>query len=404
MSTRTTSIAAVLKGITQTHYDPDMAMFTDDADNRGRHTLGKYMEKHTIADGQHHEVESKRNSALYGILRRSGILGLWHFLNRKKISIIYMHSVLPETLQHWRPCRTTMPALVLAKQLEFLENRYTFLSLSEAIDILEGKSPPVANGLVVTLDDGYENAVEVAGKVFAEYKIRPTIYIVGDQLKEPTPFWFDRLDYAIQRAAKESATVGFAAQDFELSADMSLRQLRAVCKAIVQLSHQFDDADERHQQILILIEHLESLSGSSVSELMGKDVCVNMLTCSQLNEAAPVADFGSHTLSHRKLTHIPEAEAALEIEESKRDLEQTLGKECDTLSYPEGFFNEYVESCARTAGYRAALSTQEGLNGVGCNLFTLKRIHLSPDFDDTLLWSNVSGINAFWARVKQRLR
>lgn len=71
-------------------------------------------------------------------------------------------------------------------------------------------------------------------------------------------------------------------------------------------------------------------------------------------------EFGSHTLNHRLLHQIRPDEARFELEESKRQIEQMLGKPCKVLAYPGGHFDDTARRLAEEAGYTAAFTSHYG--------------------------------------------
>jgi peptidoglycan/xylan/chitin deacetylase (PgdA/CDA1 family) len=68
-------------------------------------------------------------------------------------------------------------------------------------------------------------------------------------------------------------------------------------------------------------------------------------------------EFGSHTLTHGKLTELSPHAAYHEIKESKVHLEGKLGKPVISLCYPKGAFNDAIVNMAREAGYKLAVVT-----------------------------------------------
>jgi peptidoglycan/xylan/chitin deacetylase (PgdA/CDA1 family) len=80
--------------------------------------------------------------------------------------------------------------------------------------------------------------------------------------------------------------------------------------------------------------------------------------------------FGSHGKTHRSLTGLDTAEARQEIEESKRDLEQALGDEVLSFSYPFGRSNPALRKMVQEAGYSAAC----GIEQRDHYLFNLSRV------------------------------
>ena len=79
------------------------------------------------------------------------------------------------------------------------------------------------------------------------------------------------------------------------------------------------------------------------------------MTWDQLGELAEAGwEIGSHTRSHPHLTEIGDDALRDELVESKRVVEERLGRPCATLAYPYGDHDERVVAAAGAAGYAAA--------------------------------------------------
>lgn len=86
------------------------------------------------------------------------------------------------------------------------------------------------------------------------------------------------------------------------------------------------------------------------------------LTWDQVRELrAAGMEIGSHTVSHAHLTALDDASLARELIQSRERLEHEVGADVDLLAYPFGERDERVESAARAAGYRAAVTTDPGI-------------------------------------------
>lgn len=77
-----------------------------------------------------------------------------------------------------------------------------------------------------------------------------------------------------------------------------------------------------------------------------------------------LVSFGSHTLSHRRLRSLPDEEIVREITESKRVLEEKLGRPVTAFCYPfgAGGFDKRVRPQVFKAGYLFDFSTKKGVN------------------------------------------
>jgi peptidoglycan/xylan/chitin deacetylase (PgdA/CDA1 family) len=78
--------------------------------------------------------------------------------------------------------------------------------------------------------------------------------------------------------------------------------------------------------------------------------------------AHPLVTIGSHTFSHPHLTQLSEDEVRFELLESKKILEEIIGKTVDLLAYPYGDCNRTIERLSEECGYAAAWSVWNGNN------------------------------------------
>lgn len=71
-------------------------------------------------------------------------------------------------------------------------------------------------------------------------------------------------------------------------------------------------------------------------------------------------EIGSHTVHHRELTMLSDAEAAFELAASRQALERHLGHPVQWFAYPEGAEDAHAASLVAAAGYVLAVTTQGG--------------------------------------------
>jgi peptidoglycan/xylan/chitin deacetylase (PgdA/CDA1 family) len=98
-------------------------------------------------------------------------------------------------------------------------------------------------------------------------------------------------------------------------------------------------------------------------------------------------DIGSHSHTHRILSHLSLSEQDMELRNSKAILERELGETVPSIAYPVGAHDSFTpdtERLANDAGYRVAFSFINGINRTGSMpRFALRRIavdeNASPD-------------------------
>lgn len=111
---------------------------------------------------------------------------------------------------------------------------------------------------------------------------------------------------------------------------------------------------------------------------------------------------GSHCASHRDLTFLNDDEAAIEIIESKKTLENMLGREVGTVSFPHGSYNERHIECARQAGYQRVFSIYPYLAFRADDEYVVGRVRVDPG--DLMLELRLKTLGCYrWMAVVTRL-
>ena len=91
---------------------------------------------------------------------------------------------------------------------------------------------------------------------------------------------------------------------------------------------------------------------------------------------------GSHSVTHRYLPGLAPDEARTEIRESKRMLEDVVGREVTSFSYPMGGWNRGLRDSVAEAGYRTAVTVLRGRNRAGRDPLVLRRPIVESHPDD----------------------
>jgi peptidoglycan/xylan/chitin deacetylase (PgdA/CDA1 family) len=100
-------------------------------------------------------------------------------------------------------------------------------------------------------------------------------------------------------------------------------------------------------------------------------------TARQLEEDG--IEFGTHSMSHPRLTDIGVEACRTELMQSRQRLEDQLGHRVPHLAYPFGLYNDSVRSLAAECGYESACSTRIGLSDVDDDLLALHRVPVNGE-------------------------
>ncbi|MBV5327352.1 MAG: polysaccharide deacetylase family protein, partial [Chlorobium sp.] len=138
-------------------------------------------------------------------LHQAGFLRLLIASQRNLVTILMLHGVTdPSAPSAWKPLRPQLTTKQLSHALTILAQYYKFVSLPEAAEMLSGIRPLEPNSMALTFDDGYRNNLTFALPILRQFKAPATIFLSTGNVEEQKPFWFDRLDYAIQSMSKSS--------------------------------------------------------------------------------------------------------------------------------------------------------------------------------------------------------
>ncbi len=116
-------------------------------------------------------------------------------------------------------------------------------------------------------------------------------------------------------------------------------------------------------------------------------------------------DIEPHSLSHAYLPGLSKENAWAEINESKRMIEERLGKNANYFCYPSGGFTFQVQQLVKEAGIKGAVTTNRGDDRVSKrDLFALKRVRVK-DRDERwggiIFWAKLSGYYNISRKLKQ---
>ena len=107
------------------------------------------------------------------------------------------------------------------------------------------------------------------------------------------------------------------------------------------------------------------------------DYLEHMMDADQISEMHSAGfEIGSHTLSHPHLTQLSDDRLRAEVFDSKKSIEDIIGKEVTSFSYPYGDYDDRVRKVVIEAGYTNAVSTRLGVVLPTDGAFDIPRINV----------------------------
>jgi peptidoglycan/xylan/chitin deacetylase (PgdA/CDA1 family) len=105
-----------------------------------------------------------------------------------------------------------------------------------------------------------------------------------------------------------------------------------------------------------------------------------LLDADQLRQLSAMGfECGSHSHTHTALDGLPLDAARVEIDQSKKLLEDTLGREVTTFAYPFGYDSAALRRLVAAAGYTSACRVHYTMSPAGEDVFGLSRLVVDGD-------------------------
>ncbi|MCC6197659.1 MAG: polysaccharide deacetylase family protein [Burkholderiales bacterium] len=262
-----------------------------------------------------------------------------------------------------------------------LRQRFNVLPLDDAVARLQGGHLP-SRALALTLDDGYADNLEVAAPILERHGVPATIFVATAYLHGRC-MWNDIVIEACRTTTKRELDLGFAGLDICAVGDIGQRRTLAD-RLIDKLKYvTLDERDAAAARVARAAEvepaRNRMMTPAGVRALAGYGIAV-----------------GAHTCRHPILAETSDAVAWQEIAESRRVLEEIVGKPVTLFAYPNGkpgrdYRAQHVRM-VREAGFTAAVSTAPGASSRASDVYQLPRFtpwRDSPMRFDLLMMQNL---------------
>ena len=344
--------------------------------------------------------ESSLRQWILAATSRLGCFRLFAFLNRRKVAILFYHGVSAsarfEGIRNYQGKHVRLSRF--REHLGFLSRYYRVLPLPEVVDALRRGDPLPPYTAVITFDDGYENNATVALPALKKAGLTAAFFLSTSYVNTDRCLWLDEIEQTVAsedlleivvRDGEREERLPLRSEAERRAAD---RRIRAYCKALP------DEALWRW------LKEFFARNGVEVPRATGD---YRFLSWDQVRAMrAAGMTIGSHTLRHAIITRVPEAERAEEIMGARRACEEALGEPCDTFAYAngrEGDFDDATGELLSRLGFSCGLTTVQGLNEPGANVYTLKRLGVGDATSVEELEAKMSGFLAWALGLRQKM-
>jgi peptidoglycan/xylan/chitin deacetylase (PgdA/CDA1 family) len=226
----------------------------------------------------------------------------------------------------------------LEEQLCYMRRYFNVVPLGDIVSRLRSGMAPDPCTVAVTVDDGYADFGELAYPVFRRNGIPVTLYVVSEFASGKIWLWWDAIRYILTRAHNGCYGVMTANGLITVSlSDAISREAEWHTLADIGLTL---SPGERDQYIRDLQESFSvSLPNSPTEDFAALD-------WDALRALDPeIVEIGSHSCTHPILSRCSAEGVIQEVAESKRTIEEQLGREVRAFCYPNGQWLDVNDQC-----------------------------------------------------------
>lgn len=309
----------------------------------------------------------------------------FRFFNRNKLLFLMYHRFSVDQ----QPGRTDRGTL--ERHLAYLRKNYKVVSLSDAVDAMREGRQLSPRSAVITIDDGYRDAYEVAFPIFKKFGFPATLYVVTDFVEGKCWIWTDIARFVVANSKKQA--VSFRVGEKLIERDLNSVGSRSNAAAAINAELKKLPDSGKDQALADLAGVLDV----QIPDLPPGDL--GPLSWDQASEIEKGGiEIGSHTVTHPILTNVDEDRLYRELELSRTAVSHRLQKDAVHFCYPNGNVGGRERDAAEAAGFASAVTTEIRLCQNDEDRFLIPRIDAEPEMHRFV--QATSGFDQFKAKVR----
>ena len=319
------------------------------------------------------------------------------FRRRGGPAILMYHRIAVPNVDPWR---LSVSPERFAERVQALRERRTVLSMDAFVARLQSGDLP-HDALALTFDDGYLDNLHQAKPILEAAGVPATVFLTTGRIGTSEEFWWDELArMVLSRAEPLSATLMVEPGDLQIELpriDLEMEpraSWRAWDRPVTarEATYQtlwralLDCAPEHRERVMAQLRRLFGASPPNPEDLPMCAADVRMLVPDRIS-------VGAHGCTHQRLTSLPAAARAEEIQRSRAEAGALSTFPVTGFAYPHGDRDVETIDMVRRAGYRWACSTREAtIDPLRADLHDLSRIAVG-DWRANLLFVKLGAIS-----------
>jgi len=313
------------------------------------------------------------------VLRRCGLFSLTRAVSANMARILMYHNFSGAT-------GDGLSETGAREQFNYLRRHFRVVPLSRIVEQLATGKELESRWVALTIDDGRRNCYELLFPLLKEYQVPATFFVVSSFIAGKDWLWTDKVLWLREQLARPD--------------ELASHTLAGVFRSLNRMR-----PEARNQRIN------RWAASARVSLPQRAPMKYAPCTWEELREMAGsgLVEIGSHTTTHPILSSITDQESWKELTESRRQMEEGVGRKVSSFCFPNGLPGDYRPSQVKqlvAAGYRCAVVADFGLVRNGADSYHLPRIGMERKTEPVDIAKYLDGAayyqSKLWPRGKVR--
>lgn len=313
-------------------------------------------------------------------MRRCGLFSVARFMSAGMARILMYHNFCAPSVNE----RGALNVEAVRAQFDYFQRHFRVVPLLEIVNQLTSAKGVDSHSLALTIDDGRRNCYEFLFPLLKEYRFPATFFVVSSFIRGEDWIWTDKVLWLSEQSQPPEQLIS--------------GKLDELFRALNRMRPEARNAE------------IQSMAaGAKITipkQPLGKYAAC---TWSELREMADsgFVDIGSHTMTHPILSSITDEESWRELTESRRQIENGIGKKITSFCVPNGMPGDYRPSQLRQVaetGYACNVLATFGLVENGADPYRLQRMGMGSKSEPVEFAKFVDGVEYYQQSLKSLLR
>ncbi len=256
------------------------------------------------------------------------------------LNIMY-HGVVSENSNYFSPRHLTKEQF--ERHLKYFRKEYDIVTIREALEYKRNGFRPGKKTISVSFDDGYLNNMINALPLLEEYNIKATFFITGVCTEELDirALWPDIV--GCMKYFYNDEIIEIEGMRF-----VRFRDIRTNISLVDFIKKLEPAGRDRIMNYLVdkygLRDKIKEIP-EEIWRIMNKQELT-------IFASSDLVEIGSHGYSHCNLANVDISIAGDELVKSKSLLQDAVGREVNSIAFPDGSYNSRIKDIARETGYQ----------------------------------------------------